>query len=358
MTRKADIDVAVIGAGIWGLACAYACARRGLSVRVFEAKHIGAGASGGIVGAMAPHTPDPWNGKKAFQFQALDTAGAYWSEIAEVSGKNPGYARIGRLVPLPTNRALNLAKDRTDAARQNWGAAYDWSLIPDTPPTLNPNIAPFGWVHDTLSARIHPAQATQALAQACRAVGVDIVENAPVQRTDEGMATATAPIHATATIFAAGVGGFHLANLPTAGVKGQAAMLAADLGDLPQIYADGVYIVPHSNARVAVGSTSENTWTHDGTDDQLDTLLAKAAEILPTLANAPVLARWSGIRPRAPRRDPMLGPHPDMPKTYLALGAFKIGFGLAHAVGEALADCVENIRPEIPDSFTLEHHLK
>ena len=57
-------DVIVVGAGIFGLACAYACAKRRLKVLVIDAEDLGTGASGGIVGAMAPHTPDQWNPKK------------------------------------------------------------------------------------------------------------------------------------------------------------------------------------------------------------------------------------------------------------------------------------------------------
>jgi gamma-glutamylputrescine oxidase len=45
--RQLDrVDVAVIGAGITGCACAYALARAGHAVRVYDARGIGEGASG------------------------------------------------------------------------------------------------------------------------------------------------------------------------------------------------------------------------------------------------------------------------------------------------------------------------
>lgn len=51
-------DVLVVGAGIFGLSCAWACIERGLSVVVAERAAPGAGASGGPVGALAPHLPE------------------------------------------------------------------------------------------------------------------------------------------------------------------------------------------------------------------------------------------------------------------------------------------------------------
>ncbi|HIF77741.1 MAG TPA: FAD-binding oxidoreductase, partial [Sulfitobacter sp.] len=61
------VDVTVRGAGIFGLSVAWACALRGASVQVVDPAGPAAGASGGIVGALAPHVPENWNAKKAFQ---------------------------------------------------------------------------------------------------------------------------------------------------------------------------------------------------------------------------------------------------------------------------------------------------
>src|SRR5690606_9236809 len=47
-------DVAVIGGGFTGLSAALACAERGFSVILFEAEHIGFGASGRHGGQLVP----------------------------------------------------------------------------------------------------------------------------------------------------------------------------------------------------------------------------------------------------------------------------------------------------------------
>ncbi len=356
------MQVIVIGAGIWGLACAYACARRGDKVTVYDAATVGAGASGGIVGALAPHVPDQWNPKKQFQFEALDTAYTFWRDVDAASGLQSGYGRIGRLQPILSQKALALAAARSQSALDVWQGKYHWQ-VEDRPETMASDTAPLGVVRDTLSARINPAKATASLALACQALDVTILENHPVTTlSDHGISGPWGIAKADAVIVSAGVAGFdliapHTALHPGSGVKGQAALLDADMGDHPQIYADGVYIIPHTNGTVAVGSTSENTWTVDGTDHLLDTVVAKARAICPILTNTPILHRWSGIRPKARRRDPMLGPVPNLRGVYTALGAFKIGFGLSHKIGDVVAAQIHNDPVEIPDRFTLAWHM-
>ena len=82
-------EITVVGGGIFGLACAWELARRGARVRLIEADRLGAGSSGGTVGALAPHVPEPWNDKKALQRDALVAAEGWWAEVAAAGGVDP-----------------------------------------------------------------------------------------------------------------------------------------------------------------------------------------------------------------------------------------------------------------------------
>ena len=357
-------DLCVVGGGIFGLSTAWAARARGLSVRLVEVEHIGAGASGGIVGALSPHVPDQWNPKKQFQFEALLAAEAHWARVDDASGLSSGHARTGRLLPLADGAARELAEARIADARRNWGDAARWEVI-DAPGWLAPQ-APAGCVFETLSGRIFPRRACLSLAEACRRGGVEIMTGTPVQAVEPGQVhTQTGPLPAGQIVVAAGVPGFALmadriGPRAGSGVKGQAGLLRHALPpDHPVLFHDGLYIVPHDDGTVAVGSTSENRYDDPtATDAQLDTLIERARGMMPALRDAPVIERWAGLRPKARRRDPMLGPVPGLPGVYLATGAFKIGFGIAQKVGEVLAEFVTGQAPDLPPSFTVEHHME
>jgi glycine oxidase len=343
-------DLTVMGGGIFGLACAWEAARRGAKVRLIERDRIGAGSSGGLVGALAPHVPENWNAKKQFQLESLLVAQGWWDEIAATGGIDPGYLRSGRLQPIPDDRALQNARARIAEAETLWQGRADWRVIPATGGPWEPH-SPTGWlIHDTLTARLHPRRAAAALTAALRATGADVIE---------GAAEPDGP-----TLWATGHHG--LIDLSTAlnqpvgaGVKGQALLLQHDARDLPQLFADALHIVPHADGTTAIGSTSENDWSDPATTDaQLDDILARARAALPVLAKAPVLDRWAGIRPRARTRAPMLGAWPDRPGHFIANGGFKIGFGMAPKVATTMADLILNGQDSIPPGFRVEDNLQ
>lgn len=344
------VDITVKGAGIFGLSVAFACASRGARVRVIDREGVAAGASGGVVGALAPHTPENWNAKKAFQFDSLIMAEDFWARVAQLSGQSPGYLRSGRLQPVLDDRTLALAHARAESAKTLWQGKAGWSVVSSVDHLDWAPQSPTGYlIHDTLTARIHPRRATRALADAVIALGGEIavgeadVEGKPVEATGYlGLLALSRKIGKSA------------GN----GVKGQAVLLQFDANDRPQLFADALHIVPHEDGTVAIGSTSEREFeAPDSTDNQLDDVIIRALAAFPILEDAPILERWAGVRPRAKSRAPMLGVHPLDPNAFIANGGFKIGFGMAPKIGEVMADLILENRDTIPDDFKPEASL-
>ncbi|UWQ95775.1 FAD-binding oxidoreductase [Rhodobacteraceae bacterium M385] len=335
-------EITVRGAGITGLMCAWMLVQRGAKVQVVDPNGVAAGASGGIVGALAPHVPENWNPKKAMQFNALDGAEALWKRIAEVGGKNPGYGRTGRIQPLADDAAVALARKREGTATALWGGRYTWQVIPAREVSVGIETPTGLVIHDTLTARIHPRQACAALAAALAVSGVEVVPEAP-KRGIEVWATGAADLSEISKAHGKLVG---------APIKGQAALLKADLRNAPQVFVDGLHVVPHGDGTVAIGSTTEREFdAADTTDMQLNPLISAAQAAVPVLADAPVIARWAGVRPRAKSRAPMVGPHPTRDGAYIANGGFKIGLAMAPVMAEMLTSLILDGHDTIPPEF-------
>ncbi|MBB1248399.1 FAD-binding oxidoreductase [Rhizobium sp. G21] len=389
-------DILVTGAGVMGLWAAVKAAEAGYAVTLVDRARPGAGASGGLLGALFPWMPNHFGKKKKFQFDALISLPDQLAPLEAETGLSAGYARVGRIIPLPKAHLRPIAERHRQDAETAWatpGAAFHWRIT-DTAPIpdyIDPAFADGGYVQDTLAARMSPRglcavltawlkrqpnvriflgteldSIDPAAGRAClRASGLS-----PVDQSGESYA---GDILFDRLVLASGVDAFAQleALLPPLkkqlgqGVKGQAALIAADLDPgLPVAFLDGVYVVPHAggpNARshVAVGSTSENSYDDPfATDAQLDDVLEKARALIPALRKAPVIERWAGLRPKAIARDPMLGLLPDCANILAMTGGFKISFGVAHALADALIDVIEGREPErLPESFRTEAHL-
>ncbi|MEM1374217.1 MAG: FAD-dependent oxidoreductase [Pseudomonadota bacterium] len=336
----ARYDLTVRGAGIFGLSVAWACAQRGARVQVIDPGGVAAGASGGIVGALAPHTPENWNPKKAFQFESLLMARTLWPEVEALTGQPTGYARTGRLQPVADDRALALAEARAEGARHLWRGEATWELR-EAQGGWEPESPTGKLIFDDLSAHLNPGLATRALARAVSLRGGHIV----AEGDDVG------PV-----VWATGVAGLAALGAGTA-VKGQAALLKLDRGGAPQLFADALHVMPHLDGTLAVGSTSEREFAHEDPDGLLDDVIERARRAVPALRDAEVIQRWAGLRPRAKSRAPMLGPWPARAGHFIANGGFKIGFGMAPKVGEVMADLLLDGVDRIPEGFRVADNI-
>ncbi len=377
----ATSDLVILGGGIMGLWAAVLAERAGIDTVLVDRGHLGQGASGGPLGALMPHTPDRWSDKKQFQFDALISLEVEVAAIEAATGLSCGYRRSGRLIPLPKPHLREIALRHTEEAGRNWkqpgspgGAAFRWDLM-DTPPVegwVNPAFADAGVVHDTLAGRVSPRLLVAALIEFLRrGRHVRVIEGLEAGLIDpqagrvvlaDGQALSFGHC-----IIAAGHQSFPLIEALSAPlprpvgqpVKGQAALLSAHADpSLPLIYLNGLYVIAHEDGNVAIGSTSEEEFSDaQGTDEKLEDLIARARGLVPLLAQAPVVERWAGLRPKAVGRDPMVGAHPDHNRVVALTGGFKVSFGLAHALAAGALSAVAGRPLDLPVSFTLESHL-
>lgn len=372
-----SVSLLIVGGGIMGLWAAVKAERLGIDTLLVDAGEIGSGASGGLLGALMPHMPDRWSDKKQFQFDALLGLEAEIAAVEATTGLGAGYRRCGRIIPLPKAHLRPIAQRHQQEALSNWnadGRQFHWHLL-DEPPVngwVAEDAGEAGFVHDTFAAKVSPRALVAAL-KACveRSTHVRLIENCAIASIDpSGIAILDGGerVNFDHCMVSAGHGSFPLIQnalgLSANGalgqpVKGQAALLDAKADPaMPVVFLNGLYVVPHEDGSVAIGSTSEEEFDDAfSTDERLELLIDKARQIVPTLGEAAVVERWAGLRPKAIGRDPMVGVHPEHSRLIALTGGFKVSFGLAHRLADAALDAMCGKPMDVPASFSLEDHI-
>ena len=324
-----------------GLTLAWHCLNLGASVRVIDPNGIANGASGGIVGALAPHVPENWNTKKQFQLESLLYSQEFWRSVDSVSGLESGYRRTGRLQPLMDEASVSLAQKRKESADKLWKNFATWEIIDNSKDWEL--ISPTGlWVFDTLSAIIQPRLACLSLAQALKNKGCKFL----IEGKNQGKVIWATGVHDLSRISR------KLDDNFGSGVKGQAALFKLKKPNSAQLFAETLHFIPHFDGTLAVGSTSERSFEHEGTnDDNLKALILKASNILPELRGKDPIFTWANVRPRSRSRAPVLGKHPLSPSEFIMNGGFKIGLGMAPQMGKVFSEFLLLNENNIPSDF-------
>jgi glycine oxidase len=361
-----DAGVAVVGAGVIGLACAEQLAAAGHDVLVLDADRIGDGATGAALGALMPHAPTAPTPLADAQMDSLAAMPGWIAGIEARSGLGTDHRRVGRIEILSSPRAAAQADAKIAAARERWAALSDRDMPlrridGEAARAAVPHIAdaPHGYLADDVTAQIDPPKLLAGLAGACRAAGARVLDHAPV-RTLQGdgdgvtLDTGAGAIRAGDAVIAAGIGttsGAPLTDPPIRAVKGEAMRLPG-LGDgvpRPVVTGPGGFALTRTDG-LAVGSTSDRTAPLERTvtRDGLHALMGRARKLLAIdpATYGPLV--WSGFRPAAPDGQPVIGPHPTQPRVVLALGHFKTGLSLAPGTAMAITAIIAGRTPAAP----------
>lgn len=354
ISAPAEGNVAIVGAGVFGLFSAWFCLGRGYNVTIYERDRPGSGASGGPLGVLAPHAPGGWTDEKAAHLMALRALPGHLGAV-QAAGGPCGYGPVGRVQPLADAEARRRAEAQVKAADTVWGTGSMWIEAPDAQSGwLDPALSRHGILMDRITARLDPRATMASLRKAVQhrrgrlETGVTVTGLRP-----GGLETDHGPVDAGTVVLAAGSQSFSLLeDGDGSAVKGQAARLDIALAEHPVLYDRGTYVVVHSDGSVAVGSTSEREWSDPLSNDAaLDRVLERACALCPAIRGAAVAERWAGLRPRARKGRPLIGRVPGRPGLIAATGGFKIGFGLGAAAGEAVAATVGGEDPGLPETW-------
>ena len=336
-----------------GRSVALALRRAGARVVVVDPGEPERQAGWAAGGMLAPLAEAPGSGAfLALAQTSLSRYPDYVAELEEASGLDVGLHLDGKLLT-----AFGAADTEALRKRFAWqardGHPVEW-LRGEEVRRLEPSVG-----HDVEAGlllrgngRVDNRSLLRALVAACASAGVEehrdrvgaIVE---AQGRIRGARLASGGVlEAPTVILAAGAWSGRMEGLPrplpVRPVKGQ--MLALGTPDRPLtrvVTSAAAYLIPRESPGgpvIVVGATEEEAGFDLAVGDpgQRD-LRTGAIRLVPSLADAPVVERWAGLRPGTPDGLPILGPDPDLEGLCYATGHYRNGILLAPVTGERIA---------------------
>jgi len=317
--------ITIAGAGLAGLACACALARRGVAVRLFErSETLGADSASRHAGGMLA----PWCERESSEEEVISLGSRafdWWARITPVH-------RRGTLVVAPRRDRTELARfGRRTRAYQKVSGAEIAGLEPALAGRFDQGLFFEGEAH------LDPRGALRDLAREVRALGGEICLGtaAPLQVDLDctGMAAPLPDLRA---------------------VRGEMALLHCPEVEISRTLRllhprTPIYLVPRGDGHYLLGATMMES-DHDGppTLRALMELMGAAYALSPTFAEAEVVETGAGLRPAFPDNLPRLERRGG---TLFLNGLYRHGFLLAPAMAEAAADQLMEQRDENPCEF-------
>ena len=396
--------VAVVGAGVVGLACAWELRRRGVEVVVLERARVGAGVSRGNTGWVSPSLTYPlpgpgmlregvrqlFTGGDAFVLRPrLDPAFLAWLWSFRRNCSNARFDRGIRALLALNRRTLELFDAYRDAgvafemhaaglvvaARTPSGLdlyrrtfqrlrelGYEGGAIDELDaeglvalePALDRSRVVAG-LHAHVDRFVRPEQLTVGLADRLRADGVEIREGCELRRlarTAGGWAleTSSGPLAAGRLVVAAGLPTAPLlrrlgVRLPLLGARGY-SVTSPGRGTPPRhaLYlAEAKLGLSPFEAGVRIAGVFELGASNADVSPAVGERLLTAAR--PYLAGwrpdpNGTVEAWAGLRPATPDGLPLIGALPGLDDIYIATGHGMLGVTLAPATANLLAPLV------------------
>jgi D-amino-acid dehydrogenase len=341
------LDVAVIGGGLVGAACAYELARDGHHVTVYDRRDPGRATDAGA-GILSPETmggaPEPF-------LDLADLAGAHYppliAALADLGAPDPRYDVCGALRVAVREFDDDYFAANVEASCVRHPGVLE-TVTPEDARTLFP---PLGEVRAAVlnprGARVDGRALIGALEFAARALGVDWrVEGAPPVRA----------IGAGAVVIAGGAWTPSLAaEFGVASgirpVRGQIVHLqtGADTSRWPVLQPIlSHYVVPWSDGRLALGATHEDVgFDAHPTAGGLRQLFSEGLKVSPGLADATFLEVRVGLRPVSGDDLPLIGRLPGDERVLVASGHGANGLLLGPVTGRVIADLVADRPPRL-----------
>jgi len=382
--KKIGAQLAIIGGGIIGCACAYYLARRGIKVTLLDRSVIGGESSGGNSGGIRQQGRDPRERSLAMASAKL------WEKLGAELDYDLEYVQGGNIQPaineieMERHRALQEKELADGLAVEVWDRDELRRRAPYVAPIFlgakycakdgvaNPIIATraFGWAAKRAGATILPhakvvhiaVEAGHVTSVTAKSVEGEIVVEAPTVIHSSGVWTPelsrdlglTVPIEVVRHVVAVTQRVRPLfSEYIDVKLYGDIAepALVTSTGRLGE--EQGLGVRPDREGHIHIGGVSTfGTFDQSVPADALEYLARGAAMVIPALRGTSILRAWARPLEYTPDRLPIIGPVRGIDGYILAAGFSGHGFCLGPIVGKVVSELIVDGAPSMPlDEF-------
>jgi D-hydroxyproline dehydrogenase subunit beta len=356
-----NYDVAIVGAGIVGAACAASLSASGLRVLVLDSSGIANGTTAAGMGHIVLMDDSE------AQLALTGYSRKLWNEFADELPPDAEYDRCGTIwVAADEEEMSEVRRKHTTYARHGFEAEIlDPRSLRELEPKLHDGLAGGLLVKD--DSVVYQLCATKFLLERASRYGAKIQTGSRAAKiSDDGITLYSGDtISAGVNINAGGAAASELSpQLRIVKRKGHLAITERypnfirhqliELGYLKSAHGTDMDSVafnvqPRNTGQILVGSSRQ--FGADGTEidfDILNRMTSRAFEYMPELRTLSVVRVWTGFRPATPDNLPYIGKIPGYENVYAAAGHEGLGITTSLGTADLLTSAILGKQPAIP----------
>lgn len=354
-------DVVIIGAGIVGSACAAECANQGLTVAIIEAGIIGGGATAAGMGHLTVMDDSE------AQFALTRYSQQLWDQMSDALPREVEHDACGTIwVAVDDEEMAEVRrKEKFYAERGVKTEILDAQSLTEAEPNLRPGLV--GGLRVPGDSVIYPPCAAQYFVDQAKAKGAALFLGTPVDKIETGGIRLRdgSSIFAGLVVNSAGSASPALTRgLDVKKRKGHLVITdrypsfvrhqLVELGYLKSAHSMtsesvAFNVQPRKTGQLLIGSSRQFGVDDSHVENAIVTrMLERAVEYLPSLGKLSSLRAWTGFRAATPDKLPLIGPHTEHERLYLATGHEGLGITTSLATAKLLVDQIVTRESAIP----------
>jgi sarcosine oxidase subunit beta len=367
------VDVAVIGGGVIGTACAYFLAKSGMKVALVEQGDLASGASGGCDGNIMAQDHQP-----GYDTNLTIQSNRLYQQLLSDLDWDIEYTQKGSILVIETQEEMDFMLERM---KQQLACGLPVRLVEkDELYEQEPLLAPgfLGAIECASDASCMPIQVTVALTRAARRMGAEMhtYEEVKSIKCDEkgrvaGLVTNRGEIRTPRILNCCGAWASFLGkmvglDIPIIPRRGQLVVVEQTAQVGHRKISEAHYVVAKFHPELTEGTDSEmlkygvafvfeptasgnmllgSSREFAGYDTRttypvIKAIIRRAIRFLPSLAELHCIRTYAGLRPYTPDHLPIVSEVEEVPGFYIAAGHEGDGIGVAPLTGQLITQII------------------